>query len=165
MYIASEKELGKLYEVRDTGKGKGVFALKDIPPQTVLMRAKGDTLSFESTKYLGKREDYTLQTGMNEYILTGSPFCYVNHCCDPNCALDSDLFLYTLGPVKAGEQLCWDYSTSMLERSWTMACNCGSPGCRKLITDFDLIPMEVQEKYIRMGIVLPFILRALRKAG
>jgi SET domain-containing protein len=164
MYIAGEKELSELYAIKDTSTGKGVFALKEIPPQTILMRVKGENLNFESTKYLGNREDYTLQVDIDEYILTGPPFCYVNHCCDPNAALDSDLFMYTLKTIKAGEQICWDYSTTMLERSWTMQCNCGSPGCRKLITDFDLLPQEIQEKYVRMGIVLPFILKALRKA-
>lgn len=164
MYIACEKELNTIYTVRETANGKGVFATKDIPPQTILMRVTGEVLDFASTKFLGERESYTLQVDINRYLLTKPPFCYVNHCCNPNTALDADLFLYSLRTIKAGEQICWDYSTTMLERSWTMKCSCGAANCRGLITDFDLLPREVQQRYLRMGIVLPFIVRKLKKA-
>ena len=33
---------------------------------------------------------------------------------------------------------------------------------RKLITDFDLLPLEKQEEYLKMNIVLPFIIDGLR---
>jgi hypothetical protein len=163
MYIACEKELNDIYTIKDIGQGKGVFAVKDIPEKTILMRVKGDTMNFAATKLLGEKEDYTLQIGRDTYVLTKPPFCFVNHCCQPNSALDEDLFLYTIKPIKAGEQVCWDYSTSMLERSWTMNCHCGSPDCRGLIDDFDRLPQEVRQKYISEGLVLPFILRQLKK--
>lgn len=163
MYIACEKELNDIYTIKDIGHGKGVFALKDIPEKTILMRVKGETMNFAATKLLGEKEDYTLQIGRDTYVLTKPPFCFVNHCCQPNSALDEDLFLYTIKPIKAGEQLCWDYSTSMLERSWTMNCHCGSPDCRGLIEDFDKLPGEIRDKYISEGLVLPFILRQLKK--
>lgn len=163
MYITCEKELNDTYTIRETDQGKGVFALKDIPEKTILMRVKGETMNFAATRLLGEKEDYTIQIDRDTYLLTKPPFCFVNHCCQPNSALDEDLFLYTIKPVKAGEQLCWDYSTSMLERSWTMKCNCGSPGCRGLIEDFDKLPVILQEKYISEGLVLPFILRLLKK--
>jgi hypothetical protein len=165
MYIACEKELSEIYTIKETETGKGIFALKDIPPQTILMHVKGEPLNFSSTKVLGEKEAYTLQVGANHYILTKPPFCFLNHSCDPNCALDSDLFLYTLRSIRAGEEIRWDYSTTMLERSWTMECHCGSPNCREVITDFDLLPPDLQKKYIGMGVVLPFILRKIRKAG
>lgn len=163
MYIACEKELNTIYAIKETSTGKGVFATKDIPPHTILMRVTGDLLDFAATKYLGTKESYTLQIEMDRYMLTKPPFCFVNHCCNPNTALDADLFLYTLKTIKAGEQICWDYSTSMLERSWTMRCNCGASNCRRLITDFDLIPREIQQQYLRLGIVLPFIVRRIKK--
>lgn len=164
MYIACQKELNAIYKVLETVNGKGVFATKDIPPQTILMRVTGDVLDFASTKHLGKYESYTLQIEMDKYILTNPPFRYVNHCCLPNTALDADLFLYSIKAIKAGEQICWDYSTSMLERSWTMKCSCGAPHCRGLITDFDLLPRELQHQYLRLGIVLPFIANRIKKA-
>ena len=164
MYIAPGKDLSEIYTIKETASGKGVFALKDIPEQTILMRANGEPVSFRKTKKLGDRESYSLQVDADQYILTHPPFCYLNHSCDPNAALDSDLFLYTIKPVKAGEEIRWDYSTSMMEKSWTMECHCGSPACRGVVRDFDLLPGWLQEKYLAMGIVMPFIVRKLRKA-
>lgn len=163
MYIACAKELNTIYAIQDTELGKGVFATKDIPQNTILMRVTGDLMDFAATKYLGSQESFTLQIEVDRYLLTKSPFCYVNHCCQPNTALDADLFLYSIKPIKAGEQICWDYSTTMLERSWTMKCICGAPNCRHIITDFDLMPKEIQHQYLRMGIVLPFIVRSIKK--
>lgn len=164
MYIASDQDLQSIYTIRDTANGKGVFALKDIPEQTILMRVKGEPVDFRKTKKLGDFESYSLQVGINQYILTEPPFCYLNHSCEPNAALDSDLFLYTIKQVRAGEEIRWDYSTSMMERSWTMECHCGSPACRGMIRDFDLLPEWLQDKYFSLGIVMPFIVRKLRKA-
>ena len=65
--------------------------------------------------------------------------------------------MFALKKIKAGEELLWDYSTSMLERHWTMECACGENTCRKIITDFDLLPTELQLKYLQVNIVLPFI--------
>jgi hypothetical protein len=50
----------------------------------------------------------------------------------------------------------------MLERHWTMKCSCGSKNCLKLITDFDFLPMELQEEYLNRNLVLPFIIDELR---
>jgi hypothetical protein len=45
-----------------------------------------------------------------------------------------------------------------MERHWQMQCNCGAATCRKIIKDFDLLPVSLQQEYIHMNIVLPFVL-------
>jgi hypothetical protein len=65
--------------------------------------------------------------------------------------------MFALKEINKGEELFWDYSTSMMERHWTMRCACGEKNCRKIITDFDLLPTELQLQYLRMNIVFPFI--------
>ena len=70
--------------------------------------------------------------------------------------------MFALTKIKAGEELFWDYSTSMLERRWTMQCECNEKNCRKKITDFDLLPTELQLKYLQMNIVLPFIAQLIK---
>jgi hypothetical protein len=71
--------------------------------------------------------------------------------------VNADLELFTLREILPGEELLWDYSTSMFERHWTMRCHCGCKECRHVITDFDLLPLHLQKKYLRMNIVFPFI--------
>jgi hypothetical protein len=67
------------------------------------------------------------------------------------------LELFALKKIKAGEEMFWDYSTSMLERHWTMECSCREKNCRKVLADFDLLPKHVQEKYLTLNIAFPFI--------
>lgn len=147
-----------MISIRESKFGKGLFASVDIPENTVVTRVTGIPLNFAATLELEEKESHTLQIGHDQYILCDPPFLYSNHSCEPNCGLAPNLEMRTLRNIKKGEELLWDYSTSMLERHWTMPCNCGSRNCRRLVTDFDLLPHELQRKYIHLNIVLPFIL-------
>jgi len=154
-----------MMSVQKSKFGKGLFATVDIPKNTIVTRVTGRPMDFAATVALGDRESHTFQTGPNQYILCDSPFLYSNHSCDPNCGITPDLELITLQEIKKGEELFWDYSTSMLERHWTMRCNCGAAECRGLVEDFDLLPQELQDKYTELNIVLPFIIKKLRLPG
>jgi uncharacterized protein len=148
-------------DVRTAEKGKGLFAATDIPAQTVLLKIEGKELSFADTLAM-ERESYCLQIGIDRYVALHFPLFLANHSCNPNCGINGNLEFFTIAPVKKGEELRWDYSTSMLERSWTMRCECGERHCRKRITDFDQLPLSVQRAYIRKGIVMPFIVEFLK---
>lgn len=147
-----------LVEIRACRLGRGLFAMKDIPANTVICTIGGPLLSFAETIALGERESHALQIEKDSYILCDPPFLYSNHSCDPNCAISPDLLYYTLYDVAEGEELVWDYSTSMLERHWQMKFACGTGCCRGMITDFYLLPETVQQKYINMNMALPFII-------
>lgn len=153
---------GEYIEIRESRFGKGLFASQNIPAGVSLCSINGKHISFKETLLLGERESHSIQIGNDEYILCEPLFLYSNHSCNPNCAINSNLELFTLKDINTGEELFWDYSTSMLERHWTMNCFCGSKNCRRLITDFDLLPLELQEDYLRINIVLPFIVDELR---
>ena len=142
--------------------GKGLFATSNIEAGTVLIKIRGTKLKFRQTTILGNKESYPLQIDLDEYILC-DPFTYCNHSCEPNCGLNSDLEFYALRDIQKGEELAWDYSTSMLERHWEMNCQCGSVECRNIIKDFDKLPQEIQYRYLNMQIVLPFIIRFLKE--
>ena len=142
--------------------GKGLFATSNIAAGTILIKIQGTRIKFRQTTILGNKESYPLQIEMDEYILC-DPFTYCNHSCEPNCGINADLEFYALRDIKKGEELAWDYSTSMLERHWEMRCLCGSPRCRNIIKDFDMLPQEVQYRYLNMQIVLPYIIRFLKE--
>jgi len=159
-----EKATGETVAIGESKFGKGIFAMKDLPAYTNLFYISGKEMNFEETIALASRESHAMQTDIRKYILVEPPFLYSNHSCDPNCGINEDFQLITIKPVAKGEELTWDYSTSMLERHWTLHCHCEAPFCRKIILDFDLIPKQIQEKYIRAEIVLPFIIKALKNA-
>ena len=159
-----EKATGETVAIGESKFGKGIFATRELPAGTFLIQVSGEKMNFEETVALGNRESHSMQIGLREYILVEPPFLFSNHSCDPNCGINEDLQMVTIKPVHKGEELTWDYSTSMLERHWTMKCHCGTAVCRKEVLDFDLIPKHIQEKYLRANIVLPFIVRALENS-
>ena len=153
------------FEIRPSKFGKGLFATQSIPANTILCNATGSLLTFNETLLLGTRESHCLQIERDQYILCDSPFLFSNHSCNPNCAINSQLQLYAIKDIEPSEELLWDYSTSMLERHWTMKCFCGADHCRKIITDFDLIPHDLQDEYLKKNYVMPFIVQQLQTSS
>jgi hypothetical protein len=146
-------------------KAKGhrkVVATRDLQKGRVLCHFTGIFITYEETKKRGSEESFALQVGEDLYCFLDSPFRYFNHSCDPNCGLTPDLELILLRDVKEGEELNYDYSTTMLERDWQMKCRCGKPNCRKIIQDFDLLPKALQLHYLRLNIVQDFIVKSLK---
>jgi hypothetical protein len=57
-----------------------------------------------------------------------------NHSCDPNAGFTTgEPVLFALRDIPAGQEICWDYSTSIAEPGWSLECRCGSPKCRRTI--------------------------------
>ena len=157
------KPVDNLFEIRPSRFGKGLFATRSISADTVICKATGRLLTFAETLRLGEHESHCLQIDVDKYILCDPPFLYSNHSCEPNCALNANLELFSVREIRPNEELVWDYSTSMYERHWTMQCFCGSKNCRGLINDFDLLPRDIQMSYLQRNMVLPFIVCQLQE--
>src|ERR1035437_2450050 len=141
--------------------GKGLFAIHDIKSGTRILKITGQVISKSEALSLGNLECYPLQIALDKYIapfpLSNNLWGFANHSCDPNCGIKEDKYLIAIRDIKAGEELLYDYSTTMLEKHWTMPCYCGSPACRTIVGDFDLLPIDIQQKYYKLGVILQFI--------
>ncbi|MDP3729114.1 MAG: hypothetical protein Q8R18_06725 [bacterium] len=42
---------------------------------------------------------------------------------------------------------------------WTIACDCGRASCRGVVKDFKCLSLDLQKKYLSLGVVQPYILR------
>jgi hypothetical protein len=134
-----------------------VFTTQFIPRGSFIMEFHGNPLSFAEAVEMGDAQCYALQTGLDrEYILLNEPGKYLNHSCDPNAGLRG-LRLVAVRDIAPGEELCFDYSTTMAEDYWELPCSCGSVHCRGSVRDFKHLPSGVQRKYRELGIVAPFI--------
>jgi SET domain-containing protein len=136
--------------------GQGLFATEPIPAGTIIGLATGPTIDFAATSHKCERECDALQIDSDRYLDWPDPLRLANHSCQPNCGL-KNLEFTTLNNLAPGEEIVWDYSTSMDENSWTMVCHCGEPNCRGTIEDFRLLPPTLKQHYLALGIVLPFI--------
>lgn len=152
---------GKVY-IADCHLGKGIFAAADIQEGATLFAFAGPLISFEAAIAKGERQGDPLQVDTELYMDVGPPGVYINHSCDPNAGLSRGCKLVALRAIRQGEEIRMDYSTTMYERSWTMACDCRSGLCRRTIRDFDTLPIELQEKYLGLGVVADFIVEELR---
>lgn len=85
---------------------------------------------------------YALQISETHFIGTQQPdfddaTCFLNHSCEPNLAfLGGEAVLTNIKDIAVGEELTWDYSTSIDDGAFAMPCNCQSPNCRRVITSF-----------------------------
>jgi hypothetical protein len=131
------------FEVRESRNGKGVFAKIEIEEDEIVWdwtREKIWKRSELPDPYPEERR--FLQIGLDAYIGNASGpkeiDDYFNHSCKPNCkviAIENKALLGALRDIQPGEELTFDYSVTMKGDSWTMACNCGVPGCRKVIRE------------------------------
>jgi len=138
--------------------GLGLFANRDISPGERILRIEGPLIDFAETKRRGPRECMAIQIGYDTYIDTQAPGVFVNHSCDPNSGIRANHDLVALREIRKGQEIRFDYSTTMEEQSFTMQCLCGAPECRKIVSDFSTLPRQVQDRYILQGIVMRFIL-------
>ena len=125
------------------------------------MAMTGPEVTFEEAVAKGDEQCYTLQIGPGTYIDLGEPGRYANHSCDPNAGVEGTgphgLKLVAIRPIRRGEEVCFDYSTTMDEDHWTMPCRCGNPECRGIVADFKELPKALRQRYLALGIVQPFI--------
>jgi hypothetical protein len=154
---------GAVY-VTECELGRGVFARRPIRKGDIILAFGGPLIDFAETRRRGPRECMAIQVGPDQYIDTLPPGVFANHSCAPNAGIQNDRDLAALRDIRPGEEIRYDYSTTMDEKSFTMHCRCGAPGCRGVVTDFSELPVRVQEFYLSRGLVMSFIVRRLRGA-
>jgi SET domain-containing protein len=142
-------------QIQEGKFGKGLFAKEYIPMGTVLLLFVGPLISFEEA---ARREHgYPLQIAKDTYIDLSEPGKFGNHSCNPNAGIKNDRSLITLRDIQKGEEIYYDYSTTMDEAYWTMTCLCGSSICRTVVQDFKHLSPERQRFYLQKNLVQNFI--------
>ena len=153
------------FHIDECDVGLGVFANRDIRPGEVILAFGGPVIDFAETKRRGSRECMPIQFAQNQYYDTQPPGVFVNHSCDPNAGIRNDRDLVALRQIRLGEEVRFDYSTTMEEQSFTMQCLCGTRKCRRVVADFSTLPPDVQERYVAERIVMSFILQKRAEGG
>lgn len=143
--------------------GLGVFAVRPFSRGEWILRFSGPEVEFDSTVASGSKGSYPLQIDRSRYVDIVPPGRFINHSCNPNVGLHGPLDLYALRAISAGEEIRFDYSTTMSERFWTMECRCGMPDCRRIVRDFHDLPSVVKHRYLNLGVVSPFIVEEIRQ--
>jgi len=140
-------------EVRASGiEGRGLFARAPIPAGTVVSRLGGRLVSGDELRRLFAEPDRgyidTITVGADLHLVLPPrrDNGYGNHACVPNLWWVGPYELATRRDITAGDELTNDYATSA-DPDFTMACACGSPECRHVVTGADWQRPELRERY------------------
>jgi SET domain-containing protein len=120
-------------EVRPAGvKGRGVFALEAIVAGRRILALEGRLLPTAALT----DDLLAMQVGADLWLCSDGSLLddCINHSCVPNAGfLYGDPVLYALRRIGTGEEICWDYSTSISEAGWSLECHCGASACRGMV--------------------------------
>lgn len=153
-----------LFKVGETHLGRAVFAAQPF--------AEGDRLiEFTGRRFRAARIP-SLMRGQSDRFVQVTPDHYmgpsgriddlVNHSCAPSAGLrfaDDSVYLVALRAIAAGEEITWDYSTTLAESNWHMICQCKTPECRRVIGNFATLAPERQEWFRARNLVAPYLRR------
>ncbi|MEH2227782.1 SET domain-containing protein [Nostoc sp.] len=143
--------------INECSFGKGVFASQNINKGEAILRFTGKVISLDEALAKGEKQANVLQIDTTKYIDIEEPGVTVNHSCNPNAGIFKTTVLVALISIYKGEEIFYDYSTTMSENLWTMECKCLSINCRKVIKDFHYLPPNVKKRYLDLGTVQDFI--------
>jgi hypothetical protein len=144
-----------MLEIRQTPDiGRGVFAVTHIAKGTKLVECAGWLAKSDALQDNWR----VMQVGHDLWLcsLGDSLDDCINHSCEPNAGfVHGDAVLYALRDIEAGEQITWDYSTSLAEAGWSLDCLCGSARCRKVVRSWPELTHDERERL--RGIALAYL--------
>ena len=143
--------------------GRGVFAIRDYRAGELILILHGPRIERTDPLHACPEGANLLQTGPRTYIKLEAPGVFFNHSCRPNAGIMANRRLVALRDITAGQEIRFDYSTTMDEDFWTMPCRCGEEECRGVVTDFKYLPADLRRRYLDLGVVQRFIARRYRR--
>ncbi len=153
--IVAETDTG-LYAQQSGIHGLGVFTRFAIANGSFVIKCQG-ILRHKDEVVEGMR---ALQIGPETYLAEdpANPRLddFINHSCAPNVGFtDGSPTLSALRDIAPGEELFWDYRTSINEPGWEVPCTCGAPACRGKIQSYCDLPDSERSRL--SGIVLEYL--------
>lgn len=155
-------ETGNPFAVRETHLGKAVYAAQGFAAGETIVRFSGRPVS--ATRLPGQvsgADDRFVQIAPDRYLgPSGRIDDLINHSCAPNAGVrfgDAGVRLVAIRDIAPGEEIAWDYSTTLKDSHWQMACRCGAPDCRGTIGDFATLPPKRQAWFRERDLVAPYL--------
>ncbi len=140
-------------ELRLGAEGLGVFAVEAISAGEVLM-AIAEVFVEQRARHTIQIDEHRHQAGTDEID------DYLNHSCDPNCALDFErLELVAARPLAVGDELSFNYLTSEWDMAAPFVCGCRSAACMGTIAGFGHLSPATQDALARL--VSPYLRQRL----
>ena len=139
--------------------GQGVFAKKAFRKGEILLEIDDSDPVLDRRKLTAEQEIFidvfVTVDGKQKITWMKSPERFVNHSCDPNTYVLTDMRngvrrVLALKDIRRGDELTWDYALNIWEE-WVgpVPCNCGAENCRGIIQgNYFTLPREIQRRYL-----------------
>jgi len=142
--------LHKFRVEKDTPLGRGCIATEKIKKNEIICKFIGPLInSHKAIEKYGANFCTPFQIDKDEYIDLIEPYVCFNHSCLPNAGVRNDGILFALEDIKKGQEIFYDYSTTVDDITWTMNCLCGNDNCRKVVGDFQSVPHTRKQFYVK----------------
>ncbi len=146
-------------------QGNGVFATAFIPKGETVHIMNGREVGWLKCLFLILTKqihiDMPFQISSKSYILLNNLSISINHSCEPCCAVSGKNQIVARRDIAAGEEISYDYSTTVLPsiftKSWLMECRCGQKNCRKEVRNAAFMPDEQLKNYLQNNELPDFI--------
>jgi uncharacterized protein len=126
--------------------GLGLVATEPIPKGTITwVRDSFDSLVTATTvRSLPPLQAdaffrYSYQRGDGDWVFLWDDARYMNHSCNPTCAISDFDFEIAIRDIAPGEQLTNDYAMMHLAHDEPFLCRCGEPQCRSKVEPSDAL--------------------------
>jgi acyl dehydratase len=124
--------------------GRGLFAVEPIGAGEVVAVKGGhlvDTAALHALPEHLQNSEIQIAEGLHLAALVDDEYepvmLFINHSCEPNVGFAGNVVLTAMRDVAPGEELTTDYALFDTAADATMACTCGTPGCRGTIRGDD----------------------------
>ena len=143
--------------------GDGIFAIADIAAGEKVMEFGGSTITREEA--LSDNYRFRSMWMIDDDVFLALPNSdtapsldeNLNHSCDANIWLVSDVDLTARRDIKAGEEITldhatwnsgtWDFDDDDYAADAAEGCTCGAPDCRRNLTEDDWMLPHLQARY------------------
>jgi len=155
----SERKLAD-FSVRESKiHGHGVFAEKAFLKGDMVLKIDDSDPVLERHELTPEQQIFidvfVAVDGTQKITWMKSPERFINHSCDPNSYVLTDMRngvrrAWALKNIRRGDELTWDYAVNIWEE-WIdpVPCNCGAENCRRIIRgNYFTLPKEIQRRYL-----------------
>lgn len=134
-----------------TGKGYGSIVTEQIAAGEIVAAFGGRCVTRDEFDLLpASQQVRSVQIDEHLYMAgtpEPEPADFINHSCDPNCALSGNVVLVALRDIAVGEELGYDYATTDGSDYDEFECACGTALCRGKVSGHDWMLPELQLRY------------------
>ena len=139
---------------RSAIEGRGLFATAPVAAGEVVAVKGGHIITREQLRaheHIIGNSDIRIAEDLYLAALDAHEYeavmLFLNHSCEPNVGVRGNVVFVAMRPIAAGEELTIDYAMIDGDPDDRMACRCGTPSCRGVVSGGDWRRPELQARY------------------